>query len=80
MEVASVMEDPVTQRQVNDLKELLQAQFRALENRLTLKIVVAMVAASAVGKAIGPSTVETLAALGVAGWLAKTVIVFLTHR
>lgn len=73
-------EDPVTQRQVGDLATLFEEKLRSLENRLTLKIVAATVAASALGKAIGPSTVAALAALGVAGWMVKTLAVFLMHR
>lgn len=72
--------EPVTQRQVHDLAKLIEEKLRSMENRVTLKIVVATIAASALGKQLGPSTMAALAALGVVGWTIKSVLVFLLHR
>lgn len=58
----------------------LKLMLKELESRLTVKILIAAVAGSAIGKAVSPSVAVALGALGALGWGAKAVVVAVIHR
>jgi hypothetical protein len=73
-------EDPVRESTFEEFKHLLDEKFRAMESRLTLKLVLATLAAGAVGKAVGPTVAALIATLGAIGWAIKVLILALLHR
>lgn len=68
-------QEPITRRELGLVLDKIAEQFKALESRLTVKILLAAVAGSALGKALSPTVAVALGALGVTGWAVKAVFV-----
>lgn len=70
----------ITRRELGLVLDKIAEQFKTLESRLTVKILIAAVAGSALGKTLSPSVAAGVAAVGVIGWGVKVLIVGLLHR
>lgn len=73
-------ETHITRRELGLVIDKIGEQLKALESRLTVKILLAAVAGSALGKAISPTVAAAVAAAGALGWGVKVVVVTLFHR
>ena len=71
--------DHISRREVGLIVDTVRQEAKTLEQRLTVRMVVAVVGANAVATFLSPSVTATLAAVGVAGWAVKKglLLVFL---
>ena len=70
----------ITRRELGLVLTALREELKSLESRLTVKLLLVVVAGSAVGKAISPTVAALAAAIGAAGWFLKALIVGFLHR
>lgn len=70
----------VTRREMGMILDTLHQELKTLESRLTVKLLLVVVAGSAVGKAISPTVAAVVTAVGVTGWFLKALILGFLHR
>lgn len=69
----------ISRRELSLVVDRIGEQLKALESRLTVKILIAAVAGSALGKALSPTVAVAIGAAGALGWGVKAVIVAVIH-
>lgn len=71
----------VTARELGLVIDTIREASKALESRLTVKILLATLVGTSIGKVIGPAAATAAAAVGVAGWWGcKILVAALLHR
>ena len=70
----------ISRRELGLIIDTVRAEAKTLEQRLTVRMVVAIVGANAAATILSPSVTATLAAVGVGGWIVKKGLVIFFLR